>query len=332
MTAIPRILFLFCIFICLCPSVSLAKEGWKVMVVMSYEKDFPWVEQQKEGIDSVLTNLCEVSFVYLDTKRNFSQGPEKARQAFELFNRLQPQGIIAADDDAQSMFVVPYIKDKVSVPVMFCGVNASPEKYGYPASNVSGILERHHIAESIVLARQLLPAMKTIGFMMKESPVAGYVKEQVDKEASSYGVEISGFAAPKTMAEAIAMAKELNKRVDVLWMETLEGVPDDQGVPVKDRVAMPMIAKAFGKGTLTGNPYYVEYGLLLAVVLSGQEQGATAARMLLQAIDGVPVNKIPMVRNYNGKRMLNVSTMQDLKIEPKPAVLRGVELVKTREQ
>lgn len=332
MVAIPKVLVLFTALIVLCPAVSSAKEKCKVMVVMSYEKDFPWVQQQKEGIDSVLAERCEVSFVYLDTKRNFGQGAEKARKAFELFKSLQPQGVIAADDDAQSMFVVPYLKDKVSVPVMFCGVNASPEKYGYPAGNVSGILERHHIAESIVLARQLIPTIKTIGFMMKESPVAGFVREQVDLEASSYGIEISGFNTPSTLAEAIAAAKDLHKRVDVLWMETLEGIPDEQGVPVKDRVAMPTVAKAFGKGTLTGNPYYVEYGLLMAVVLSGQEQGATAARMLLQAIEGAPVDTMPLARNYNGKRMLNVSTMRELKIHPKPAVLRGVELVKTKEQ
>lgn len=325
------VLSLFFLVILL-PSIALPIENCRVLVVMSYEKDFPWVKQQQEGIDSVFSDHCELKYFYLNTKSNFELGPQKARQAFELYQSFKPHGVIAADDDAQSMFVIPYLKDKVPTPVMFCGVNAEPEKYGYPASNISGILERHHIAESIALARQLIPSIKTIGFMMKDSPVAGYVKEQVNQESQSYGVDIVGFKAPRTISEAIVMAKEFRTSADVLYMETLEGITDEHGTPVKDTVAMPAVARAFGKGTLSGNPYYVEYGILLAVVLSGQEQGATAASMLQQAMTGTPIAEIPIVKNHNGKRMLNVSVIQDLKIQPKPAVLRGVELVKTRVQ
>lgn len=331
MNGICRVFFSLLAILLLFASSAPASDTCRVMVVMSYEEDFPWARQQKEGVDSVLAERCAIKYVYLDTKRSFEQGPEKARQAFELFQSFKPHGVIAADDDAQAMFVVPYLKDKVTTPVMFCGVNAGPEKYGYPAGNVSGVLERHHIAESIALARQLIPSVKSVGFIMKDSPVAGFVRNQVAQESSSYGIRIAGFKTPKTLSEAIAMAKEFRKTADVLYMETLEGILDEQGNPTKDLVAMPTVARAFAKATLTGNPYYVEYGLLLAVVISGQEQGATAAKMLQQAMAGVPVAKIPLERNHNGRRMINVTVMQDLKIKPKPFVLRGVELVKTKE-
>ena len=300
----------------------------KVLVVMSYEDDFPWVKEQKEGIDSVLADTCEVKYFYLDTKRHFSQGKEKAEEAFQLYRQFRPNGVIAADDDAQSMFVVPYLKDKVTTPVMFCGVNAEPGKYGYPASNVSGILERLHIVESIALTRQLVPSVKTIGFMMKESPVANFVKDQVRQEEESYPVKSVGFKMPKTLKDAIAMAEEFRKTADVLFIEALEGIPDEHGKPLKDKEVMPIVAKAFGKATIGTNTYAVQYGLLSAVVKTGQEQGATAARMLQQAMNGTPVSQIPITRNHIGKRMINVSVMKKLRINPKPLTLRGVELVR----
>ncbi|WP_205743311.1 ABC transporter substrate-binding protein [Geobacter sp. FeAm09] len=320
---------------CLCagmpPSCALAAGGCRVLVVMSYEEDYPWVKQQKEGIDSQLGGVCEVKYFYLNTKRNFAGGGERSKEAYALYRSFRPDGVIAADDDAQAMFVVPYLRDKVKTPVMFCGVNAEPEQYGYPASNVSGVLERHHIAESIVLARQLIPSVKTIGFIMKESPVAGLVRNQVNQEYASYPIRVVGFKMPKTLMEAVAMAREFRKSADVLYVETLEGIVDAAGSPIKDREAMSTVARAFGKATLTGNSYYIEYGLLAAVVLSGQEQGATVARMLQQAMGGTPVARIPVVKNHSGKRMINVTVMKKLGITPKPLVLRGVELVRTKE-
>jgi len=330
---------LFRMVICLCglliallPTAVRAAEKCRVLVVMSYEETFPWDSEQKEGVDSVLAERCEVKYFYMDTKHNFLGGAEKAREAFKLYEAFKPHGVIAADDDAQAMFVVPYLRDKVTTPVMFCGVNAAAEKYGYPASNVSGILERFHIAESIALARQLVPGSKSIAFMIKQSPVANFVREQVLEETSSYPVKVNGVKMPATLAEALAMATELRKNTDLLFMVTLEGITDDNGAPLKDREAIPLVARAFGKATISGNEYAIRYSLLTSVVRTGQEQGATAARMLQQAMDGTPVAKIPITKNHNGKRVINLTVMKELGITPKPFVLRGVELVTTEVQ
>lgn len=324
----------FRMVICLCgllvalvPSAAQAAEKCRVLVIMSYEEAFPWVREQKEGVDSVLAEHCEMKYFYMDTKHNFDGGPAKAREAFALYQSYKPHGVIAADDDAQAMFVVPYLRDKVTTPVMFCGVNAAAAKYGYPASNVSGILERFHIAESIALARQLVPGIKNITFMIKQSPVANFVKDQVLEEAAGYPVKVHGVKMPASIKEALAMAAELRKNTDLLFMVTLEGITDDNGVPMKDREAIPLVARAFGKATISGNEYAIRYSLLTSVVRTGQEQGATAARMLQQAMSGTPVTKIPITKNHNGKRVINITVMKELGITPKPVVLRGVELV-----
>jgi len=143
---------------------------FKVLVVMSYEEDNPWVQEIRAGVESVLAPLSDIVYFYLNTKVDRDGGPRRAQEAYELYQRLQPQGVIAADDDAQAMFVVPYLRDKVGTPVMFNGVNAAAERYGFPATNVSGVLERAHVRESLAFIKQLLPAVQRACFITNDVP------------------------------------------------------------------------------------------------------------------------------------------------------------------
>ena len=143
---------------------TLAAERYKVLVVFSYEEDFPWDVEIRDGIEFAFNGEVELHYFYMDTKVNLLSGRQKAAEAFALYRRLQPDGVIAADDNAQAMFVVPYLMNQVTTPVMFCGVNAEAEAYGYPAKNVSGILERFHLEETIAFSRQFYPEIKNFAF------------------------------------------------------------------------------------------------------------------------------------------------------------------------
>jgi ABC-type uncharacterized transport system substrate-binding protein len=306
---------------------------YKVLVVMSYEVDFPWVKAMTEGIQSVLGDTHHLKYFYMDTKINHEGGPQKAKEAYAIYQEFRPDGVIVADDDGQSMFVVPYLKDKVKTPVMFCGVNAMPEEYGYPASNVSGILERPHFAESIVFAKQLVPEITTFGFIIKDSPTGRAHLNQLQREAGTYSAVLSEFKMPKTTLEVVDMTKELEKKSDALFVAALAGIVNEKGQALPEKEGIKMALKAFGNKPTIGADadYTVKYGALCAVVRTGQEQGRTAAKMLLQAMTGTPVSNIPITQNHNGKRIINVTVMKALGIKPRPEILRGAELVKTEE-
>ena len=56
-----------------------ASAKFKVLVVMSYEEDNPWVKEIREGIDSVLKESSEITYFYMNTKaiqylRSLGQG------------------------------------------------------------------------------------------------------------------------------------------------------------------------------------------------------------------------------------------------------------------
>ena len=304
---------------------------FKVLVIMSYEEDFPWDLEVKEGIEAGLGGSSDITYFYMNTKTDLAGGPDKAQEAYQLYLQYQPDGVIASDDNAQSMFVVPYLKEKVNTPVIFCGVNAEPEKYGYPAKNVSGILERGHIKESIAMLQELLPAVKTIGFMAKESPTGRAVLEQAQKEAENYSAHPVAYLYPKTVQEAVDMAAGLREKADVLFVATMEGLTGADGTPRPEKEIIPLVAKTFGKPLISDNIYDMKYGMFSAIAVSGQEQGLKAAKYLKKAIQGTPVTSLPVTRNDQGRRMINVSVIKELGIQPKPSALIGVELFKTEE-
>jgi ABC-type uncharacterized transport system substrate-binding protein len=227
------------------------------------------------------------------------------------------------------MFVLPHLKDKVNTPVMFCGVNAEPSKYGYPMSNVSGILERGHIRESIAFAKQLSPPISIVGFLAKDSPSGKALLRQVESESGTYLAKVATFELVRTVKELVALGEELKEKCDAIYTDSMEGILDDQGKPIGNREIIGILAKVFRKPLIGANQYHIEQGTLCAVVKTGQEQGRTAAEMLLKAMKGTPVSKIPITRNYMGRRVINVTAMEGFGLKPRPIVFLGAELVRT---
>ena len=99
---IPSIPPIVVAFLLLLPGVP-AASPYKILVVMSYEVDFPWCGDISEGIESVVGDTGEIRYFYMDTK-DLAGGEKKAKEAYDLFLAYQPDGVIASDDNAQSIF------------------------------------------------------------------------------------------------------------------------------------------------------------------------------------------------------------------------------------
>jgi ABC-type uncharacterized transport system substrate-binding protein len=308
-----------------------AAAPFRVLVVMSYHETHPLEAEMREGIESVFRGKAEIHYAYLDTKYNPHRGGEKGAKAYALYRELRPDGVIAADDDAQSLFVVPYLRERVGTPVMFCGVNAEHSRYGYPASNVSGILELSHVSESIAFLQQLVPSARRIAFMAPDDTTGRMYKKQVESEARSYSATALPFRLVKSLDEAKRIVARLRMQSDALFLLSMASIRGTADTHPGDREIFSALSREYGKPVISTDDFTIRHGLLCGVAKSGREQGAVAAKMLLQAMSGTPVRRIPVTSNYEGKRMINVTVMRSLGIRPRPLVLRGAELVKTAE-
>lgn len=301
----------------------------QVLVVMSYYEEMPRVIEITKGIDSVLGEMCELHYRYLDLRRHPENMQDNVQQAYSLYQELQPDGVIAVDNEAQSLFVLPYLKDKVDTPVVFCGVNANAEGYGYPASNVTGVIEQIHITESLVFVRQLVPSVNTVGILMRDDLKAQDIFRQIEDEAESHPVRILKARFVKTVDAALTAAEELKHHCDALFLASLNGLLDKQGKPIPGEQVIPLINQVFAKPLIVPNSNALQAGALCAVVEIVQEQGMIAATMLQKILQGTPLSALPIRTNQKGQRMLNVTVLKNLGVMPRPHVLQGVKLVET---
>ena len=279
-------LSLFCLL--LLATSGVAADRFQVLVVMSYEENNPWSIEIKEGIESVLAAGSDLHFVYMDTKVNFDGGPQKAAVAYEAYQKLSPDGVITVDDNAQWMFVEPYLKNKVDMPIMFCGVNAKAEKYGFPNQHISGTLERGHIRESIAFMKQLRTDFERACFLTRESPSGLSLKQQVEEDQQQFIVENGGFYMVNSTNDLSRLSSTLTQNCDAIYIDSLEGIVDDGGKALNHRQVFQALEQIYPGPFIGANRYHVEQGALSAVVKTGQEQGRTAAKMLLKAMRGTP--------------------------------------------
>lgn len=321
----------FALSLCTVLSLACGTAGaaeFRVLVVMSYEEDNPWVREIREGIDGVLRPTAEINYFYMNTKANRDGGPGKAEEAAALFRTYQPHGVITADDDAITMFVLPYLKDKTPTPVMFNGVNAAAEKYGFPSAHVSGVLERAHVRESLAFVKQFVPAARSACFMTADVPPGAALRTQVESEKDTYPLTVNDFHLVRSNTQIEALHSPLNTRCDLLFVDSLEGISDRDGKAQTYREVLQVLQQIYARPILAGNRYQVEQGAWAAVVKTGQEQGELSAEMLLQAMRGKPVNRLPVTQNSRGQRIINITVLERNGIVPKPTVLRGATLIR----
>jgi len=316
------------LFALLLPACGVAAAEFKVLVVMSYEEDNPWVKEIREGIDGVLRPVADITYFHMNTKANRDGGPGKAKEAAALFASLQPHGVITADDDAVTMFVLPYLKDKTQTPIMFNGVNAAAAKYGFPTAHISGVLERAHVRESLAFIKQIVPSVQSACFMTADVPPGVALRTQVESEQATYPMTAGAFHLVRNNAQIEALRPALNAHCAVLFVDSLEGITDKDGKAQTHREVFQVLQQAYAKPILAGNRYQVEQGAWAAVVKTGQEQGELSAEMLLQAMRGKPVGSLPVTQNSRGQRVINVTALERHGIVPKPTVLRGAALVR----
>jgi ABC-type uncharacterized transport system substrate-binding protein len=141
--------------------------------------------------------------------------------------------------------------------------------------------------------------------------------------------KFAGFKLVKTIKETLAVLEEYKKTCDALFITSTNGILDNNGKSLDNEQVTKTVAKFYKKPLIGANNFHVRYGVLCAVVKSGNAQGRMSAEMLLKAIKGTPIKHIPITVNKYGKRMLNVTVMKELGIRPKRRVLVGTELVKT---
>jgi len=300
--------------------------GKKVLVVHSYHTEYPWVAAITRGIEKGLDGTgVGLDFFYMDTKRKTEEAwkVRAGELALRKVSEDKPDLVIAVDDNAQQYFAMKYVG--AALPVVFCGVNEDPSKYGFPASNITGIIERPHFVSTLKYLARLRPVKKVAVLSDDSETSAGalrFMKEDfTDVEVAEFKM-VRDFAAWK---EAVLRYNDTVDAFGVYMYHTIKDGVDPQSMEPK--TVMRWTAENAKVPTFGFFEFGVEDGLLIGVVESGLEYGEKAAAYALEMLRGTPIASLPVIKAHVGLRMVNRETAERLNLTLGDEVTRGARLV-----
>ena len=287
--------------------------GRTVLLVHSYHPEYPWGQAIDRGVTAALADSgVRLEVFYMDTKRKTSElwKTRAGELAAAKLDECKADVVITADDNAQQYFGRHYVGKTPFL--VFCGVNADPAKYGYPASNVTGIIERPQFRDTIRFLQTIRP-VKKVAILASNDPTAvgaiNFMKEDyVDVEVVEWKL-ISDFD------EWQDTVKRYNTTVDAFGIYTYHTITG-KGSPVslEPEKVMAWTAQHATVPTFGFADFSIKDGVLLGVVQSAFEHGQLAAEYALEILRGTPLASLPVIKAQVGIKMVNLDTAQRLGI------------------
>jgi len=285
----------------------------RVLYVDSYNQGYEWSDGVLEGIQSVLDNSgIDLKIFHMDTKRNTDEAYKKsaALQAKELIASFRPDVVIASDDNASKYLIMPYFKD-VRLPFVFCGVNYNADDYGFPYSNVTGMLELPP-AIKLIYSLKHFKRIVTVGYLaadtLTERKDGSYTKRDVREDFIERYV--------KTFDEWKMAFNQMQNQVDVLIVGNNGGIKGWNDAEARrfalDNTRIPT-------GCLLD---WMAPVVFLGATRSAQEQGSYAATTALKILDGTPASNIPIVGNVQANIIINMQIANKLGIKVPKSFLK----------
>lgn len=279
----------------------------KVLFIDSYNTDNFWSVDLEKGIRHVLKKYenIELKIFRMDSKR-VKQKKEitaVALKAKELIEAWKPDVVIASDDNASKYIIAPYYLNS-ALPVVFCGINYDASQYGFPADNITGMLEVVLLDESFALMRKYAKGDK-IGFIASNnySDRKAY-RYLVEKEKRRYAEAVF----VDTFAEFKDTFLWMQKKVDMMYLLDIYSVADFD--------LAEMISFALENTTVptTASLYDAIRYCLLGTTKSAFEQGEWSAATAVDILNGKSPADIPVAKNKQGKLYLNMDMAKVLGI------------------
>ena len=315
-------LVLFILSGVLCLSCTSENHKKKIVYINSYHRGHP---SSDEIMDAIIGYFPKDSFnvtsFFMDTKRNSSQDyiVNKANQLYDSISKINPEILIVSDDNAVKYIIQPNL-DKLSIPVVFCGVNGSDREYDLPADKVTGMIEILPVAETIMTLRPYYPSMKKLLVLTENTTTSNKEKELLDTLFNRVGVSAT-YALVDDFETWKSTFEEANQKFDIVYIVThgaIKGWDHEEAVQFVDQhIQIPVI---------TCEDFMMPYAVF-GMTKVAMEQGIWAAETAKKIMNGSKPNDFPVIRNKLSTTWLNTSLAQKISFYPDTSLLGNFRIV-----
>lgn len=298
------------------PRPAETQKKFKIIHIMSYHSPWEWTDTQLDGFKEALNGLdVEYKVFILDAKNNSSREwlQQSGRQARELIDSWQPDLVYASDDEAQEYVTRHYAGG--SIPLVFSGVNLSPQEYGFTQSlNVTGVLEIEHFVESAALFHRIVPGATKVAVVFDDAPIWEAVAKRMQARTGEIpAINFVAWDTIGTFADYKDKIKEYEATVDGICLVGIFNFKDESGNNVPYREVQRWTAE---NSRLPDFSFWIDrasFGTLCVVSVSGYEQGLAAGRIAREIlVDGKSPASFPMQPTTRGQAAISLARAKAL--------------------
>jgi ABC-type uncharacterized transport system substrate-binding protein len=262
----------------------------KCLFVSSYNQGYAWSDGVERGLRAVLAGKCEYRQFDMDTKRRKSdkEKKESALEAKAIIESWKPDIVITADDNAAKYLIKPFYKDH-GTPFVFCGVNWTAKEYGFPYSNVTGMIEVAPIVPMLVRAIDIVPNLRRAFYVGANTLTEKKNLERFKEASVKLGFKLEWALVDTTEQWVKAYSRAQN--TDLAIIGSNAGIADWDA----DRAQSGVLGLT-RKLSVTNHEWMMPYAIV-GVTKMPEEHGEWAGKAALAILGGVSPTAIPIVPN-----------------------------------
>jgi ABC-type uncharacterized transport system substrate-binding protein len=274
----------------------------KCLYISSYHQGYAWSDGVEQGLRDKLDGHCEIRQFDMDSKRNKDEAfvQQAAEQARQLIETWQPDVVITSDDNAAKYVVQQFYRDS-AIPFIFCGVNWTVDEYGFPYSNVTGIIEVAPLEAMLEHAQEFSGSQHAV-YLGANTLTEKKNLEKMQQTARKLGIELQ--------------EKLVNDSVE--WRQAYQSAQTSgfivmgsySGVHNWDMDEQSAFANQHAEKLVVTN-----HGWMMPVSTIGftkipAEHGEWAGMAAIEILKGVAPQKIPIVANRKWDLWINFKHLQ----------------------
>jgi len=298
-------------------------EAARCLFISSYHQGYEWADGIEEGVKKVLLTHCDFKQINMDTKRfkEEDQKIQKGKEAKAFIEQWKPDVVIVADDNASKYLVSPYFINS-DIPFVFCGLNWTVAEYGYPASNITGMIEVSPIQEMFEKIQMIVPKASLGYYIGVDTLTEQKSFDQFNKIAKRFNLTLRKRLAIN-QSEWIKNYKEAQKS-DFLILGTKSGINDWD-----DEIAHQIVSEYGRIFSITDYEWMTRFSVL-GLTKIAQEQGEWAAKTALNILQGASPSSIPIIPNQHWDIIINDKLLKNININIPDYILLNSKKVNVR--
>ncbi len=272
--------------------------------------------------DNYKFETTEIKRLWLDAKRypNTSDLLTNIESVIKFIHEYIPDILIVSEDYAVK-YIGSYFYDS-SIPIIFCGVNTSPFKYGLindmenPGANMTGVYQNEFIFETLNLYKILMNKNYLNALYISESSQTSNSKIKYIDDNSHFYKDTLNFDSKivtnnfEELKKAV-MKYNIEKNIDVYLTGILGSFKDSKGNLMSSEEVLNWLLENAEKPVLTNLFSYIQAGALLGVVEDEEMQGKLAAEQFHLIMQGNHPSKIKVLPDTNGLKVINRGVLKN---------------------